>query len=219
MHSPASFPSVFCANSSNKRAAFTLIELLTVIAIIAVLMGLLFPALNAVKENARKTQAKNDIVNLTAAVTAFNAEYSKYPIPANKVPSTGDYTYDAKSGNTNDLLLLILMAKETATPVVNTRKIAFINPPIAKTPTGTANPKGGLGTNNQWYDPWGKPYSILMDADYDNTVTNPYTNAGPAALTMGCVGWSFGPDSVKTAQAAPGDRSKDPCKDDVLSWQ
>ncbi|HEX5175388.1 MAG TPA: type II secretion system protein, partial [Chthoniobacteraceae bacterium] len=43
---------------------FTLIELLTVIAIIAILMGLLFPAVNAVKENAKKVQAKNDVTQI-----------------------------------------------------------------------------------------------------------------------------------------------------------
>jgi prepilin-type N-terminal cleavage/methylation domain-containing protein len=219
MHVPARSPLIFPPVSS-KRAAFTLIELLTVIAIIAVLMGLLFPALSAVKENARKVQAKNDIANIVAAVGAFNTEYSKYPVAT--PPATGDFTYDAKT-NTNDKLFLILMAKETSSTPLNTRKISFINPPIAKAPAGTALPKGGLDPNSaspQWFDPWGKPYFVMMDTDYDNVLTpNPYTSAGPSPLPMGCVAWSLGPDSVKAAQTSGGDRTKDPYKDDVLSWQ
>lgn len=63
----------------SRPAAFTLIELLTVIAIIAILMGLLFPAINTVKENARKVQAKNDIANIVASVKHYYTEYGKYP--------------------------------------------------------------------------------------------------------------------------------------------
>ena len=43
--------------------AFTLIELLVVIAIIAILVGLLFPAFKAVQNQARQTQAKNDLTH------------------------------------------------------------------------------------------------------------------------------------------------------------
>src|SRR5438552_3035429 len=64
-------------------AAFTLVELLTVIAIIAILMGLLFPAIGIVKEQARKVQAKTDITNIVAAVKQYYTEYGKYPQVAN----------------------------------------------------------------------------------------------------------------------------------------
>src|SRR5947207_2970004 len=56
--------------TSQPRAAahaFTLVELLTVIAIIAILMGLLFPAIGIIKEQARKAQAKSDVTNIVAA--------------------------------------------------------------------------------------------------------------------------------------------------------
>ena len=61
-------------------AAFTLVELLTVIAIIAILMGLLFPAIGAVKENGRRVQAKNDVMGIITAVKQYNTEYGKYPV-------------------------------------------------------------------------------------------------------------------------------------------
>src|SRR5262245_52527027 len=60
-------------------AAFTLIELLVVVAIIAILVGLLFPAFKAVQNQARSAQAKNDILQIVTAVNAFYTDYGKYP--------------------------------------------------------------------------------------------------------------------------------------------
>jgi prepilin-type N-terminal cleavage/methylation domain-containing protein len=60
--------------------AFTLIELLVVIAIIAILVGLLLPAFKAVQNQARSTQAKNDLTQIVNAVNAFYTDYGKYPV-------------------------------------------------------------------------------------------------------------------------------------------
>ena len=53
--------------------AFTLIELLVVITIIVILMGLLFPAFRGVQDQAKRTQAKNDLTQIVTAVNAFYA--------------------------------------------------------------------------------------------------------------------------------------------------
>src|SRR5947209_9383075 len=66
----------------SRRSGFTLIELLIVIAIIAILMGLLFPAFRGVQDQAKKTQAKNDLTQIVTAVNAFYTEYGKYPSSA-----------------------------------------------------------------------------------------------------------------------------------------
>ena len=67
---------------ATETRAFTLIELLVVIAIIAILVGLLFPAFKAVQNQARSTQAKNDLTQIVNAVNAFYTDYGRYPVGA-----------------------------------------------------------------------------------------------------------------------------------------
>src|SRR5712664_2384387 len=80
--------------------AFTLIELLVVIAIIAILIGLLFPAFSAVQNQAKRTQAKNDLTQIVTAVNAYYTDYGKYPIAT----SGADVTFSATNNTLFDVL-------------------------------------------------------------------------------------------------------------------
>ena len=130
---------------SRYTRAFTLIELLVVIAIIAILVGLLFPAFKAVQNQARKTQAKNDLTQIVNAVNAFYTDYGKYPMS-----QTVDTTF-GPGGNptTNETLLRELRGCTGATgsclaaATINTRQIVFISPPDVK---NAASPRSGIGT-------------------------------------------------------------------------
>jgi prepilin-type N-terminal cleavage/methylation domain-containing protein len=193
------------------RGAFTLIELLVVIAIIAILLGLVFPVFQGVLERAKKVQAKNDLTQIVTAVNAFYTEYGRYP-----TVDTADTaaTYGAGSSSSK-AVFDELRAKNTSSTALNTRQIVFISP---GEDTVQTSPKGKIGSDGQFHDPWTSAYAIRIDADYDNQVANPYNadaGTGPTNIGQGVITWSVGKD---TKLGNNGD-SKFTSSDDVISWQ
>ncbi|MDB6152011.1 MAG: xcpT 2 [Chthoniobacteraceae bacterium] len=178
------------------RAGFTLIELLTVIAIIAILMGLLFPVLNLVKEAARKAQARNDIAGLIGALKQYYTEYGNYPPLTDPsaasssaagavVPDqfVGDLT-QAKTKVENSMLMNTLRSID-ALPnekfVRNPKRIVFLdvkavgNPEapkggiLEKVKAGGGTAKPGLPVSNGCFlDPWGRQYFVMIDTNHDD---------------------------------------------------
>jgi len=61
------------------RRGFTLVELLTVIAIVAVLAAMLFPAITSVKAHVRANLTRTQITNLEMAMETYFLEWGAYP--------------------------------------------------------------------------------------------------------------------------------------------
>ncbi|HEX7518425.1 MAG TPA: type II secretion system protein [Chthoniobacterales bacterium] len=205
----------YSLSSLRHLPAFTLIELLVVIMIIAVLMGLAFPVFQGVQNQAKKTQARNDLMQIVTAVNAYYTEYGRYPLTP---PTPADTTYGTTT--TNEHLFNEL---RSVTAIQNPRGIVFLSPPDVK---DVNNPRAGISsapvTAGQYFDPWGKPYMIRIDTDYDNQVYNPYShNAGSAPLLRsGVIAWSFGKDALSQSTATPSvDKNTGTNNDDVISWQ
>ena len=147
-----------------KSSAFTLIELLIVIVIIAILASVAFPVTALVMEQARRSEANNEVTQIKNAISAYELEYSKLPFP----PGNGGEG-DLKLDTFQDNIISVLSGYNV--DGLNPREKPFYQGKRAKDAKTREKPKGGVfGTDEQLQlaDPWGREYHIKIDSNYDN---------------------------------------------------
>ena len=110
--------------TTRNTSAFTLIELLMVIAIIGILAGILIPTVGAVRKQANIAASKSQLSNYVTAVQLFKGEYSYYPF----VSGGNDTTVDISSQSTLFIETLSGRSASNGTPKSeggNRRRIGF----------------------------------------------------------------------------------------------
>jgi prepilin-type N-terminal cleavage/methylation domain-containing protein len=192
----------------NERA-FTIVELLTVIAIIAILAAILLPTLGAVKVRGQKSQAQLQMRDLVAQIQNYDSAYSRMPVSSgvqNLAVQTykGQFTYggsvlapytlgpipaDFVTNNSEVIAILMDITNTTVTTVnmnhqKNPQQTAFLNAKMV-----TTTNLGGVGPDLVYRDPWKHPYVITINLNADNqtrdafygltTVSGPSGNSSP----------------------------------------
>ncbi|MDA1008627.1 MAG: type II secretion system protein [Planctomycetota bacterium] len=169
MRSTKFIVSQMASNRSRSRGAlgFTLVEILTVVAIIAVLVAILLPALMTARRNALWAQSQNNLKQCVTYLQAYTTANRDF-IP----PSTFDYTMNHQKGNVR------------APEVTNN---GSVNPPLGNPYTGTWADilwaDSGLGgvavqlpTGEQYNWKKDSPDRLLYDA-YPAFNNNPFRSA------------------------------------------
>jgi len=251
--------------------AFTIVELLTVIAIIAILAAMLLPVLSRAKITAQKKQAAVEISQIVGAIQQYDSVYGRFPVSSavQQTASTlgGDFTYGGSviasnlaslpasyvAYTTNNSEVIAILMDLTNYPngslTVNTnhqknpQRTIFLNAkmsgydPAANDP----QPPGGVDITGVDRDPWGNPYVISMDLNYDEQCQDAFYSLQSVSQQSGSSGyfglanstdsggngnnflyhgkvmvWSAGPDG-KIDPTMPANVGVN--KDNVLSWQ
>jgi prepilin-type N-terminal cleavage/methylation domain-containing protein len=130
------------------RPAFTLIELLVVMAIIAILIGLLLPAVQKVRQAAARISSTNNLKQLALGVHSYHTSWKVLPHNGNNVGNNTDF----KSGSWCYQILPYIDQENAFSglngklPVTWTTKLAVFNCPIRQRPgyvQGPPPPPGG----------------------------------------------------------------------------
>ncbi len=127
--------------SAERRSGFTLIELLVVIAIIAVLIGLLLPAVQKVREASSNTSCKNNLKQIALAAAGYaNANDNLYPPGINSTYCVGCLAY-----------LLPYIEQDNAFKLIPTNMFTPVNNPPAYITSSAPGGTVAIPTQGEWF--------------------------------------------------------------------
>ncbi|MBO5688419.1 MAG: hypothetical protein J6S73_00720 [Lentisphaeria bacterium] len=173
-----------------KKQHFTLTELLVVIGIIVLLAGLMIPAVMSSKTKGQITEAKADMAAIKMALTAVERDYKTILRVNNNFHVTGgDIAKNADPYDSNNVYVVRYdgsssteinrynaLIRELTVP----RDVSSGNKNFNRRNIKYLDPRADYNTSNAatlWRDPWGNPYTILINTNSADKVYLPYNKS------------------------------------------
>jgi prepilin-type N-terminal cleavage/methylation domain-containing protein/prepilin-type processing-associated H-X9-DG protein len=157
------------------RRAFTLIELLVVIAIIAILIGLLLPAVQKVREAASNLQCKNNLTQWGKAMHNYHSVNKKFPLGSHNNPR-----------QTWVMHLWSYIEQDNLVTTINLATQDFYTPPAT-------NPNSMTGLTGQAFPLLYCPNDLTPGQDQDDTSTYYARRRGNYVVNWGLVNYDTAP--------------------------
>jgi prepilin-type N-terminal cleavage/methylation domain-containing protein len=152
------------ATITERRSAFTLIEMLVVMAIMAVLMGLLLPAVQKVRESASRAQCQNNLKQIGLALLHYET-------------TRGFFPNDYKTSFYTDILPLVEQGNQLDEvlklgPIAARSVKTFLCPSRRNTDSGAKTDFASVGDTTFWDIPGDHFQSILYGASWTHSGGN-----------------------------------------------
>ncbi len=162
---------------SSLKKGFTLIELIVVIAILAVLAGIAYPTLMSMKERPLITAANKTATDLVQGINNFKSDHNGIlPIKGNRLKEDKNDQYNLITENGEDASLVeILTNREDKNDddIVNSSQEVYMRSDVQE------SPRDGLFISDDdkvnLFDPWGKPYYIVLTYNDADGCIDPFT--------------------------------------------
>ncbi|MEM0965070.1 MAG: type II secretion system protein [Verrucomicrobiota bacterium] len=142
-----------------RNAGFTLVELLTVIGVIAVLSAISFGIAAGVYQRQARTKAAAELSALASSLEAYRAEHGSYPIATGASwEENAETLYQALTGQTDpngDSFRDSNGSETTKRALVDVSKFELESPENGNT----------FASDNKFLDPWGNPYVYQYNND------------------------------------------------------
>ena len=154
--------------------SFTLIELMAVVAVIAILAGLVLGGAGAVRQRAARGEAKAEIAAIEAGLARYQMDFGSYPTSTGITPSGTNYPASPSGYNSaGQALFTNLWGAATYGATTTTRRQYLNVKPSMVNTSGV----------NYFIDPWGYAYGYYWsgaDSLYGGAVPDVWSTGGQA---------------------------------------